>query len=337
MNLMEISLDMKKIKRIAVLGAGGLGRNMARLLDFKKSMSMVGICDTEGYAYNAAGIDSSELEPLPPGNTVGDMINGGIRCDDPIGSLLSHAAEIDGIFLALPNLPNEFIPETIDRIAASEFKGVIIDALKRTSAVEMALSRKDVLRKAGITYITGCGATPGLLTAAAALAAQSFVEVEKVEIWFGVGIANWEAYRATVREDIAHLAGFDVPSVAAMSDEQVNAELDRRNGLLELVNMEHADDVMLEMAGVVSREKVTVGGLVDTRNPRKPVSTNVKVTGITFDGKKSTHTFILGDETSMAANVNGPALGYMNAGFGLHENGIFGALTSADVMPKFPS
>jgi hypothetical protein len=328
---------MGNAKRIAVLGAGGLGRNMARLLDFKKSMSLVAICDTEGHAYRSEGIASSELEHLPPGHTVGDLIDIGARSEDPIGSLLSRAAEIDGIFLALPNLPNEFIPETIDRIADSGFKGVIIDALKRTSAVEMALGRRDRLREAGITYITGCGATPGLLTAAAALAAQSFVEVESVDIRFGVGIANWEAYRATIREDIAHLAGFDVKIVSSMSDQEVNDELDKRNGLLELVNMEHADDIMLEMAGVVSRDKVTVGGLVDTRNPTKPVSTNVKVTGITFDGKRSAHTFILGDETSMAANVNGPALGYMNAGFTLNENGIHGALTSADVMPKFPS
>jgi hypothetical protein len=201
--------------------------------------------------------------------------------------------------------------------------------------VEMLLQRREALAQAGITYITGCGATPGLLTAAAALAAQSFVEVEDVTIWFGVGIANWEAYRATIREDIAHLAGFDVAKVAAMTDGEIEAELDSRNGLLELVNMEHADDIMLESAGVLPRARVKVGGLVDTRNPKKPVSTNVKVTGVTFEGKRSTHTFTLGDETSMAANVNGPALGYMNTGFWLQQQGIAGIFTSADLMPRF--
>jgi len=328
---------MREVKQVAVLGAGGLGRNMARLLDYKKSLKLVAICDTEGVAYNADGLSSEQLfGSLPPGHTVGDVHNVGQKVADPIGAVLEKHAEIDGIFLALPNLPNEFIPETIDRIIASGFKGVIVDALKRTSAMEMVFARKQELAEAGITYVTGCGATPGLLTAAAALAAQSFVEVTDVTIWFGVGIANWDAYRATIREDIAHLAGFDVNKVSAMSDAEIEAELDARNGLLELVNMEHADDVMLEQAGVLERARVKVGGLVDTRNPQKPVSTNVKITGTTFEGKKATHQFILGDETSMAANVNGPALGYMNAAFWLNNQGISGLFTSADLMPRFP-
>jgi len=328
---------MRDVKHVAVLGAGGLGRNMAHLLDFKKSLKLVAICDTEGYAYNSDGLSSQELfDSLPPGHTVGDVLKVGQRIADPIGAVLEKHQDLDGIFLALPNLPNEFIPETIDKIIASGYKGVIIDALKRTSAMDMVFKRREQLAAAGITYVTGCGATPGLLTAAAALAAQSFVEVEDVTIWFGVGIANWDAYRATIREDIAHLAGFDVNKVSAMSDAEIEQELDSRNGLLELVNMEHADDIMLEQAGILNRSKVKVGGLVDTRNPQKPVSTNVKITGKTFEGKTATHQFILGDETSMAANVNGPALGYMNAGFWLNAQGISGLFTSADLMPRFP-
>lgn len=325
------------VKHVAVLGAGGLGRNMAKLLDFKKSLKLVAICDTEGFAFNLDGLSSGRLfDNLPPGHTVGDVHDFGQRTDDPIGQVLARQSEIDGIFLALPNLPNEFIPQTIDRIIESGYQGVIIDALKRTSAMDMVFQRREALAAAGITYVTGCGATPGLLTAAAALAAQSFVEVEDVTIRFGVGIANWDAYRATIREDIAHMAGFDVNKVSAMTDAEIEAELESRNGLLELVNMEHADDIMLEQAGILDRGKVKVGGLVDTRNPQKPVSTNVQITGVTFEGKRSTHTFTLGDETSMAANVNGPALGYMNAGFGLNAQGITGLFTSADLMPRFP-
>ena len=120
-----------------------------------------------------------------------------------------------------------------------------------------------------------------------------------------------------------------------MTDAEVEKELDLRKGLLELTGMEHADDVILEYAGVCNRTQVTVGGIVDTRHPKKPVSTNVKITGITFEGKESTHTFILGDETSMAANVCGPALGYLNAAIQLHNQGIFGIHTSASVMPRF--
>src|SRR5690606_8902046 len=124
----------------------------------------------------------------PPGHTVADVHTVGHRSSDPIADVLKKKDSIDGIFLALPNLPNEFIPETIDRIIASGYRGVIVDALKRTSAMEMLAERQEALTDAGITYVSGCGATPGLLTGAAALAAQSFVEVEEVTIWFGVGI-----------------------------------------------------------------------------------------------------------------------------------------------------
>lgn len=326
---------MNDVKRIAIFGAGGLGRNMVRMLDFKKSMRLVAICDTNGYAIRPDGISGELLDLIPPGCTVAEL-EGGHECADGVAALLAHAGEFDAIFLALPNLPNEFIPGVIEQIARSGFRGVIVDALKRTRAVEMVLKLKETLCAAGITYVTGAGATPGLLTAAAALAAQSFVEVEDVTIYFGVGIANWDAYRATIREDIAHMDGFNVERVAQMSDAEIEAELAKRNGLLELVNMEHADDILLDLAGIVSRDKVHVGGIVDTRNPKKPVSTNVKITGRTFEGKRATHTFTLGDETSMAANVNGPVLGYMKTAFWLQQQGIHGVFTSAELMPRFP-
>ncbi len=214
-------------------------------------------------------------------------------------------------------------------------EGVLVDAIKRTSAVKQLLAIKNELQAAGITYMTGCGATPGLLTAAAAIAAQSYGEIHSVKITFGVGIANWEAYRATIREDIGHLPGYDVEKAKAMSDAEVEALLEETNGLLKLENMEHADDIMLELAGICDRDRVTVGGIVDTRNPKKPLSTNVQVTGRTFDGKISTHTFTLGDETSMAANVCGPAFGYLKAGVDLYRRGIYGLFTAAEVMPKF--
>jgi hypothetical protein len=120
-----------------------------------------------------------------------------------------------------------------------------------------------------------------------------------------------------------------------MTDAEVEALLDKTNGVLKLENMEHADDVMLELAGICSRDRVIVGGIVDTRNAKKPLSTNVKITGRTFEGKISTHTFILGDETSMAANVCGPAFGYLKAGMQLHKRGIYGIFTAAEIMPQF--
>lgn len=304
---------------------------MVALAGFKQDWRTVALLDSSGYIYDAAGIapldDSFSGCALLPGAVLSD------RAIDLVPQ--KHGGEIDAIFLALPNLPNHFIPSVIDRLIASGFKGVIADALKRTSAMEMVLARSEALRDAGITYITGAGATPGLLTAAAMVAAQSFVDVLSVDIEFGVGIANWEQYRATIREDIAHTEGFDVPTAQALSDEDVEALLDKTGGLLHLTDMEHADDIMLELAGVCPRDRVTVGGVVDTRHPKKPLSTTVCLRGITFEGKESAHTFALGDDTSMAANVNGPVLGYLQAAAWLHQQGIYGCLTAAQIMPHY--
>jgi len=317
---------------VAILGCGGLGQNMALLIEQKKEFKLVGICDRNAYVFNENGI---------PGLTIKDAksvekIKGANISSNPIKDLISiHKDKIDAIFIALPNLPNEFIPNIAKEIVSIGFKGVIVDALKRTRAVEMIKEFDGDFKSADILYLTGCGATPGLLTAAAALAAQSFVEVLDVTITFGVGMANWEMYKATIREDIAHLEGFNPEIVSKMTDEEIIKELEKRNGILEFHHMEHADDVMLELANVCSRDRVTTGGIVDTRNPKKPISTNVKVTGKTFEGKISTHQFVLGDETTMAANVNGPILGYMKSGLWLYDLGVRGTLTSAQVMPHF--
>jgi hypothetical protein len=57
------------------------------------------------------------------------------------------------------------------------------------------------------------------------------------------------------------------------------------------------------------------------------------ITGITFEGKRASHRFILGDQTSMAANVCGPALGYLKRAQWLRERGIYGVLGSSEMMP----
>jgi len=322
--------------RVGVLGYGGLGQAAARLLAPKREMLWVAAADQKGYAYAAEGLNSKDCEAIYKSQgSLGYLEPAGILSDRSIQELIQTAQGVDGYFLALPNLPNTFMASVARQFIESGWKGVLVDAIKRTSAVEQILALKDELQAAGITYMTGCGATPGLLTAAAALAAQSFAEVHSVKITFGVGIANWEAYRATIREDIAHLPGYDVPKAQAMSDAEVEALLDTTKGLLKLENMEHADDIMLELAGICDRDRVTVGGIVDTRNSKKPLSTNVQITGRTFEGKISTHTFTLGDETSMAANVCGPAFGYLKAGLMLQRKGISGLFTAAEIMPQF--
>ncbi len=316
------------MQRIGILGFGGLGQAAAKLLSQKQEMRWVAVADRQGYALDLAGLDWEVC-------TRDSIAHLGTRSDNSIGDLIARASEVDGFFLALPNLPNTFIAEVARAFVASGWRGVLVDALKRTSAVEQLLELREALQRAGIVYLTGCGATPGLLTAAAAVAAQSYAEIHSVKITFGVGIANWSAYRATIREDIAHMPGYDVEKARLMSDAEIEALLDRTDGILKLENMEHADDIMLELAGICSRDRVSVGGIVDTRNPQKPLSTNVRVTGRTFEGKTSSHTFTLGDETSMAANVCGPAFGYLKAGLQLHQRGNYGLYTAAEVMPRF--
>ncbi|MDJ0568245.1 MAG: saccharopine dehydrogenase-like oxidoreductase [Pleurocapsa sp. MO_192.B19] len=321
--------------KVGVLGFGGLGQAAARILAPKGEMTLVAAADHQGYAYDATGLNiDAAISTYGDRNSLGYLANCGTLSNNSIQDLIRNA-KVDCYFLALPNLPNTFMADVAKQFIKSGWQGVLVDALKRTSAVEQLLELQSDLQQAGITYLTGCGATPGLLTAAAAVAAQSYAEIHSVKITFGVGIANWEAYRATIREDIAHMPGYDVETARAMSDEEVARLLDKTNGIISLENMEHADDIMLELAGICDRDRVTVGGVVDTRNPKKPLSTNVKITGRTFEGKISTHTFTLGDETSMAANVCGPAFGYLKAGMALNRRGITGLFTAAEIMPQF--
>ena len=99
--------------------------------------------------------------------------------------------------------------------------------------------------------------------------------------------------------------------------------------------MEHADDVLLERAGICDADDVTVGGILDVRSDEKPTTTTVEVTGRTFDGERGTNTFQLDDDTSMAANVNGPALGYLKAGVRRNRADEYGVFGPADLMPGF--
>jgi hypothetical protein len=321
--------------KVGLLGFGGLGQAATRILQPKREMLLVAAADRHGYIYDEAGIDiDGAIATYQQQGTIGHLRTQGKLSEDSIGELIARSS-VEGYFLALPNLPNTFMADVAKQFVASGWRGVLVDAMKRTSAVEQMLALRPELEAAGITYMTGCGATPGLLTAAAALAAQSYAEIHSVKITFGVGIANWESYKATIREDIAHMPDYDTEKARMMSDAEVEALLDKTNGILALENMEHADDIMLELAGICDRSCVTVGGVVDTRNPKKPLSTNVKITGRTFEGKISTHTFTLGDETSMAANVCGTAFGYLKAGINLHRRGIYGLFTAAEIMPQF--
>jgi hypothetical protein len=311
---------MRKMK-IAVLGAGGLGRACVDIVSKKKEMDVVAICDSQGYLYSRKGITLRDLDRLcPSGDSIGEIIK------------LKH--RFDAVFVALPNMPNEFIPGVVRRFIKARYQGAFTCALKRTKAIKLMMKLDKALKKNKSVYIAGCGATPGLLSAAAVLAAQSFTKVEDINIWWGVGISNWDAYRGTIREDIAHLPGYTVNRAKRMTDREIEKLLDKTDGKLVLREMEHADDILLKNAGVVdSLKRVSVGGVMDTRHAKKPVSTTMTLTGTTFEGKRSSHRFILGDDTSMAANVVGPALGYLKRALWLKERRIYGMFGSTEFMP----
>ena len=341
--------------RVAVLGAGGLGKAACRIISRKRELKLVAMCDSHGVLYDPSGLPAEEIASYDRDLVTGYETareaamseQGGVAIatrtstvaeatDDGIGCVIEWAqvGAIDGVFCALPNLPNAFMPGVVRRFFEAGCSIVMTDALKRTQAMELTLALDPLAKQARAAYLTGCGATPGLLTAAAVLAAQSFTTVERVDIFWGVGIANWEAYKATIREDIAHLPGYTIEQAQAMTDAEIEALLDHTNGILRLQQMEHADDILLQRAGVVQRrDQVTVGGVMDTRHAKKPVSTTMTLTGTTFEGKRSSHRLILGDETSMAANVIGPALGYLKRAHWLKSHGIYGVFGSTEFMP----
>lgn len=316
---------------IAILGAGGLGRNAARLIECKSEVKIVAVCDRTGYLIDEQSIEPKKIYSLKKAESINSIGN---ESDDPIGKIIESCKLIDGILITLPNLPNEFIPSVAKRFLENNYEGAFSDPLKRTQAMKIMFGMDGFFKEHKSTYLTGTGATPGLLSAAAVLASQSFVSVDKVDIRWGVGIANWEEYKGTIREDIAHLPGYTVEKAKAMTDPEVEELLAKTDGILEFKNMEHADDILLEKAGVVDDpDKVSVGGVMDTRNAKKPVTTTMTLKGRTFDNKKSSHKFVLGDETTMAANVLGPALGYLKRAIWLKDKGIYGVFGSTEFMP----
>jgi len=353
----------------AVLGTGGIGRRTLEVSQHKDGLTPVAACDRNGAAIDHDGLDVEELLDATEGNIAsgpsgegGDQYatDGGAKAaagegvkqhgadagvvvsaqgqatDAPIDDVIAESDAIDAVLLALPNLEHDFIPRVAERFAAAGYEGVLIDVLKRSRVIDMLDEREAMLEDAGITFICGAGATPGFLTGAAALAAQSFVEVEEVEIWWGVGLkSGYEDNRGTVREDIAHLDGYDIERARSMSETEIEALIDEHDGRLKFHDMEHADDVLLERAGICEAENVTVGGVLDVRQDEKPTTTTVRVTGRTFDGETGTNTFQLDDATSMAANVNGPALGYLKAGLRKNRAGDYGVFGPAEIMPGF--
>jgi hypothetical protein len=336
---------------VGVLGTGGIGRRTLDYATEKDTLKPVAACDRHGVAIDDDGLDVDELLAATEGNIASD---GGAavkqsgkqsgvaassqadQTETPIDDIIAASDTIDALLIALPNLEHDFIPRVAERFAEADYEGVLVDVLKRSRVIGMLDDREEMLVESGITFVCGAGATPGFLTGAAALAAQSFVEIEAVDIWWGVGLkSGYEDNRGTVREDIAHLDGYDIETARELTDEEIEDIVDEHDGVIEFNDMEHADDVLLERAGICDAEDVTVGGILDVRSDEKPTTTTVSVTGKTFDGERGTNTFQLDDATSMEANVNGPALGYMKAGVRRNRAGEYGVFGPTDLLPGF--
>jgi hypothetical protein len=313
---------------VAIVGFDGFGKGVASLIPHRPDFRLVAVADNQGYVFNAQGLEITEEGGLnQPLNSDPDAV---------ITLLKAHAHQIDAVLMGLPNLPVELLAETVERIMEETgFKGVMVDALKRMDAIEQLFPLSAKLQQHKILYITGAGSTPGFLTGIAAMAAQSFVEVLDVNIHFGIGNYHQEAHRDSVREDFIHLEGFDAQRIACMSAEELAWELGTYGELLNLADENQPDDIILELAGICSRERVRIGGLMDTRNLQKPIHTTVTVTGRVSNGSVGSHQFVVSNEASVIDQVCGPALGFMLRGIELYQRDFFGLMTSADIMPRY--
>jgi hypothetical protein len=344
--------------RFGVLGTGGIGRRTLEHATAEDDLTPVAACDRNGVAIEDDGLDVEELLAATEGNIASGpdddrRTDGGAAVkqagrhrgvaasrqgeptETPIEDIIEASETLDAVLFALPNLEHDFIPRVADRFADAGYEGVLVDVLKRSRVIGMLEERTDAFEESGITFVCGAGATPGFLTGAAAIAAQSFVDVEAVEIWWGVGLkSGYEDNRGTVREDIAHLDDYDLETARDLSEAEIEEIIDDHDGVIEFTDMEHADDVLLERAGICDAEDVTVGGILDVRSDEKPTTTTVRVTGRTFDGERGTNSFQLDDATSMEANVNGPALGYTKAGVLHNRAGEYGVFGPAELMPR---
>ena len=92
-------------QRIGILGFGGLGQAAAKLLSQKQEMRWVAVADRQGYAHSPAGLDWEACSRATRASgSVGEL---GTRSNASIRNLID-TADVDGYFLALPNLPNTF-------------------------------------------------------------------------------------------------------------------------------------------------------------------------------------------------------------------------------------
>ena len=94
--------------RVAVLGAGGLGKAAARIIGMKRELCLAAMCDSRGLVASEAGLDGERFAAIS-GDLVegaramqedGPASSGGVsvatavearHCEDPLGEILGFA------------------------------------------------------------------------------------------------------------------------------------------------------------------------------------------------------------------------------------------------------
>jgi len=323
--------------RAAVLGMGGIGRAAAALMAQKDGILVVGLADKDEVAIDRSGLDVVKiLAGLERGGQLADFSKMESAAKNPLEQLLEASLGLDAILLCIPSIPHSLIPNLISDVIDMGFKGAMVDVLDQSGAIEKLIKIENKIFDAAITYVTGAGCTPGLLSAAAALLSHSFSKVDQITIHFGVGIANYlEKDEASLREVLAGFNDLGVQKAERMSKAEIAQILQQQNGVIDVGGLDHGDDVLLARSNIVKKEQVEVGGRVDTNRSVKPVPTTVCVEGKTFEGIPSSHLVTLGNDTSMFANTAGPAVGYLARAVSLNQRGLWGLYASTDLMPQF--
>ena len=81
---------------IAILGAGGLGKAAAQIIEHKKEMTLVALADAGGFVYNQSGIGADDVLRVKIGGSVSQMENG-IETSDAIGETIALGHKIDAV------------------------------------------------------------------------------------------------------------------------------------------------------------------------------------------------------------------------------------------------
>src|SRR3990167_5279250 len=99
--------------RVAVLGAGGLGKAAARIIGLKQELRLTAICDSQGLVACEQGLEASAFASISGdlvegyrqlrsggysgGGVAGGEAGGARHTHDPIGEIIAMAPSLDAV------------------------------------------------------------------------------------------------------------------------------------------------------------------------------------------------------------------------------------------------